>query len=205
MRIPFFFDYTCPWAYIGSARVEAYFAGQDVEIDFKPVYLKQMKEPMVGPEPVGERSYGPRKAGYYARLRSNWAESCGVDLGDADKLVRTDTALLLKGALVALGERRFREYHYPAYRARWVDGDDVSQSSVVQRILEQAGLDADACLEKALSPEMDQRLSAVTEEAMALGVFGVPTIVVADRILWGNDQFEMARYFVEQERQAVPA
>ena len=205
MRIPFFFDYTCPWAYIGSARVEAYFAGQDVEIDFKPVYLKQMKEPMVGPEPVGERSYGPRKAGYYARLRSNWAESCGVDLGDADKLVRTDTALLLKGALVALGERRFREYHYPAYRARWVDGDDVSQSSVVQRILEQAGLDAVACRDKARSPEMDQRLSAVTEEAMALGVFGVPTIVVADRILWGNDQFEMARYFVEQERQAVPA
>ena len=205
MRIPFFFDYTCPWAYIGSARVEAYFAGEDVEIDFKPVYLKQMKEPMVGPEPVGERSYGPRKASYYARLRSNWAESCGVELGDADKLVRTDTALLLKGALVALGERRFREYHYPAYRARWVDGDDVSQPSVVQLILEQAGLDADACLEKALSPEMDQRLSAVTEEAMALGVFGVPTIVVADRVLWGNDQFEMARYFVEQEKQAVPA
>ena len=205
MRIPFFFDYTCPWAYIGSARVEAYFAGRDVEIDFKPVYLKQMKEPMVGPEPVGERSYGPRKASYYARLRSNWAESCGAEFGDADKLVRTDTALLLKGALVALGERRFREYHYPAYRARWVDGDDVSQPSVVQRILEQAGLDADACIEKALSPEMDQRLSAVTEEAMALGVFGVPTIVVADRVLWGNDQFEMARYFVEQEKQAVPA
>ena len=205
MRIPFFFDYTCPWAYIGSARVEAYFAGRDVEIDFKPVYLKQMKEPMVGPEPVGERSYGPRKASYYARLRSNWAESCSAEFGDADKLVRTDTALLLKGALVALGERRFREYHYPAYRARWVDGDDVSQPSVVQLILEQAGLDADACLEKALSPEMDQRLSAVTGEAMALGVFGVPTIVVADRVLWGNDQFEMARYFVEQEKQAVPA
>jgi len=205
MRIPFYFDYTCPWAYIGSARVEAYFAGEDMEIDFKPVYLKQMKEPMVGPEPVGERSYGPRKAGYYARLRSNWAESCGVAFGDADKLVRTDTALLLKGALVALGERRFREYHYPAYRARWVDGDDVSQSSVVHRILQQAGLDADACVEKALSPEMDRRLSAVTEEAMALGVFGVPTIVVADRVLWGNDQFEMARYFVEQEKQAVPA
>ena len=40
---------------------------------------------------------------------------------------------------------------------------------------------------------------------MAIGVFGVPTIVVGDRVLWGNDQFEMARYFVEQELQAVPA
>jgi 2-hydroxychromene-2-carboxylate isomerase len=202
MRIPFFFDYTCPWAYIGSVRVEAYFADQGVKIDFQPVYLKQMKEPMVGPAPVGEQSYGPRKASYHARLRSNWAQCCGAEFGDADKLIRTDTALLLKGALVARAENRFREYHYPAYRARWVDGADVSQVSVVHRLLGQAGLDADACLEKAQSPELDQKLRAVTEDAMALGVFGVPTIVVADRVLWGNDQFEMARYFVEQ---AVPA
>ena len=202
MTIPFFFDYTCPWAYIGSARVEAYFADQGVEIDFKPVYLKQMKEPMVGPEPVGERHYGPRKASYYARLRSNWAESCGAEFGDADKLVRADTALLLKGALVAQEQRCFREYHYPAYRGRWVDGDDVSQPTVVHRLLKHAGLDADLCLEKAQSAEFDQKLSAVTEEAMALGVFGVPTIILDDRVLWGNDQFEMARYFVEQ---AVPA
>ena len=198
MRIPLFFDYTCPWAYIGSARAEAYFADQDVEIDFRPVYLKKMKEPMVGPEPVGEQSYGPRKARYYAQLRANWAECCGVEIGDADKLIRTDTALLLKGALVAQDEGRFREYHYPAYRARWVDGDDVSRAPVVHRLLKQASLDADACLEKAQSAEYDERLSAATEDAMALGVFGVPTIVVAGRVLWGNDQFEMARFFIEQ-------
>jgi 2-hydroxychromene-2-carboxylate isomerase len=202
MTIPLFFDYTCPWAYIGSARAEAYFADQGIAVDFKPVYLKQMKEPMIGPEPVGERSYGPRKASYYARLRSNWAESCGVAFGDADKLVRADTALLLKGALVAQEQQRLREYHYPAYRARWVDGDDVSQPAVVHRLLEQAGLDGDQCLEKAQSGEFDQKLSAVTEEAMALGVFGVPTIVIDGRVLWGNDQFEMARHFIEQ---AVPA
>ncbi len=202
MTIPFFYDYTCPWAYIGSARVETYFADLEVSVDFRPIYLKQMKEPMVGPEPVGERSYGPRKASYYAQLRSNWAQCCGVEFGDPEKLVRADTALLLKGALVARDEGRFREYHYPAYRARWVDGDDVSQPSVVHRLLEQAGLDADACVEKAQSPELDQKLKTVTEEAMALGVFGVPSIVVADRVIWGNDQFEMARHFVEQAKQA---
>ncbi len=205
MKIPFFYDYTCPWAYIGSVRVEAHFTDQGVSIDFRPVYLKQMKEPMVGPEPTGERSYGPRKARYYAQLRSNWAECCGAEFGDPERLVRTDTALLLKGALIAQDEQRFREYHYPAYRARWVDGDDVSQPSVVHGLLERAGLDADACLEKARSPELDQRLSAITEDAMTLGVFGIPTIVVADRVIWGNDQFEMARYFIEQAKQSVPA
>ncbi len=205
MKIPLFYDYTCPWAYIGSARAEAYFADQGVEIDFRPVYLKQMKEPMVGPEPEEERSYGPRKASYYAQLRSHWAQCCGVEFGDPDKLVRADTALVLKGALVAREEQRFREYHFPAYRARWVDGYDVADPSVVHRLLAEAGLDADACLAKAQSTDLDQRLSADTEAAMSLGVFGVPTIVVGDRVIWGNDQFEMARYFVEQELLSVPA
>ena len=205
MKIPFFYDYTCPWAYLGSARVESYFAGQGATIDFRPVYLKRMKEPMVGPELVDERTYGPRKASYYAQLRTNWAACCGAEFGDGDKLVRADTALLLKGALVARDEGCFREYHYPAYRARWVDGDDVSQASVVHRLLGEAGMYADACLEKAQSSELDERLNAVTDEALALGVFGVPSIVAADRVIWGNDQFEMARHFVELARQAVPA
>lgn len=202
MEIPLFFDYTCPWAYIGSARAEAYFADLGVRIDFRPVYLKQMKEPMVGPEPAGERTYGPRKARYYERLRGHWAECCGVEFGDARSLVRVDTALLLRGALVAAEEGRFREYHYPAYRARWVDGDDVSEPSVVRRLLAGANLDADACLARAESEALERKLADATESAMALGVFGVPTIVVGDRVIWGNDQFEMARYFVERETRA---
>ena len=205
MKIPLYYDYTCPWAYIGSARAETFFADLGVTVDFRPVYLKQMKEPMVGPEPAGERTYGPRKARYYERLRSNWAECCGVEFGPADTLVRTDTALLLKGALVAKDEGRFREYHYPAYRARWVDGEDVSRPEVVHGLLARAGLDADACLARAQSQALDRELEEVTEAAIAIGVFGVPTIVIADRIIWGNDQFEMARYFVERELQAEPA
>jgi 2-hydroxychromene-2-carboxylate isomerase len=76
---------------------------------------------------------------------------------------------------------------------------------VVHRLFEQAGLDADACLARVQSPALERKLSDATEAAMAIGVFGVPTIVIGDRVFWGNDQFEMARYFVEQELQAIPA
>lgn len=205
MNLAFFFDYTCPWAYMGSARVEDYFADLRLGIDFRPVYLKQMKEPMQGPEPAEKQTYGPRKARYYAELRTNWAEACGVEFGNQDTLVRADTALLLKGALVASDEGRFREYHYPAYRTRWVNGDDVSDASVVHALLAGAGLDADACLEKAQSPALEQRLTAVTREAMDLGVFGVPSIVLDGRVVWGNDNFEMVRLLVAKERSALPA
>ena len=39
MQIPFYYDYACPWAYLGSCRVEAYFRDLGVEIDFRPVIL----------------------------------------------------------------------------------------------------------------------------------------------------------------------
>ena len=101
MRIPFYYDYTCPWAYIGSCRVEAYFADLDVSIDFRPVYLKQLKEPMLGPATESKQTYGPRKTRYYEHNRDYIAESCGARFGPADKRIRADTALALKAALVA--------------------------------------------------------------------------------------------------------
>ena len=35
-------------------------------------------------------------------------------------------------------------------------------------------------------------LRAATDEAISRGVFGVPTIVVDDRLFWGNDATDMA-------------
>ncbi len=40
MQIPFYFDYACPFAYLGSCRVESYFGDLGVEIDFRPVRLE---------------------------------------------------------------------------------------------------------------------------------------------------------------------
>ena len=73
MNIPFFYDYTCRHGLISAAHgSRPTSTAREQTIDFRPVYLKHMKEPMIGPEPAGERSYGPRKTRYYANLRSNW-------------------------------------------------------------------------------------------------------------------------------------
>jgi len=37
------------------------------------------------------------------------------------------------------------------------------------------------------------RLKAVTEEAVARGVFGAPTMFVGERMFWGQDRLEAVR------------
>ncbi|UCE85795.1 MAG: DsbA family protein [Deltaproteobacteria bacterium] len=198
MEIPFYFDYACPWAYLGSCRVEAYFRDLGAVIDFRPVHLAALVEPTArkGAPP------GDRKKRYYPADLMHWAEMIGAEFAKAGRRERPDTRLLLKGALVASDEGRFREYHYPAYRARWAEARDVADPELVGSLLGAAGLDAQAALARAQSDELESRLRADTQAAIERGVFGVPTLFVGDEMFWGNDRFELARYFIEKQREA---
>jgi 2-hydroxychromene-2-carboxylate isomerase len=196
VQIPFYYDYACPWAYLGSCRVEAYFADLGVEIDFRPVILAKLKEPTAGSGlPLGER----KKRSYIADIK-HWAEMVGAEFSrDAAALMSTDPRLLLRAALVAKEQGRFREFHYPAYRARWAEARDISKPEVVRSLLEGAGLDAAAALERVRSEEIGERLARDTQDAIERGVFGVPTIFVGDKMFWGNDRFELVRYYLQKQ------
>lgn len=196
MKIPFYFDYACPWAYLGSCRVESYFRDLGVEIDFRPIVLADIVEPTARQRPeLGER----KKANYRNDVR-HWAEFIGAEFSPDASKARADTRLLLRAALVAKEGGRFREFHYPAYRARWAEARDVSDPDVVRELLEGAGLDAKRALERASSSEIVERLEADTKAAIERGVFGVPTIFVGDEMFWGNDRFELVRYYVQKGR-----
>jgi 2-hydroxychromene-2-carboxylate isomerase len=199
MQLPLYYDYACPWAYLGSCRAEAYFRDLGVEIDFRPVHLRRLVEPGVGKPP----EHGPRKKKNYTNDIRHWAEMIGAELSpDARALFKTDSSLALRCALVAKDLGKFRELHYPLYRARWARARDVSDEKVLAELIAGAGLDADIVLARARTPELEARLTRDTEEAVARGVFGVPTIFVGDEMFWGNDRFELVRFYVQKATRA---
>jgi 2-hydroxychromene-2-carboxylate isomerase len=195
MQLPLYFDYACPWAYLGSVRAEAYFRDLGVEIDFRPVHLRRLVEPGVGKPP----ELGPRKLRNAANDIRHWAEMIGAEISPgARSLYRSDTQLALRCALVAKEAGRFREFHHPAYRARWAEALDLSDEQVLRALLREAGLGVEETLARARSAELEQRLTEDTEAAIARGVFGVPTIFVGDEMFWGNDRFELARFYLQK-------
>ena len=196
MKIPFYFDYACPWAYLGSTRVESYFGDLGVEIDFCPVRLADLAE-----NPGTKRGLPPgeRKKAWYISDLTAWAELVGADFEMTAGGRRPDTRLLCQAALVAKDHGRFREFHYPAYRARWAEGRAVDDPEIVRELLEGAGLDAGALLSEAESQVLAERLDRDTREAVERGVFGVPTFFVGERMFFGNDRFELARHFIQKQ------
>lgn len=71
----------------------------------------------------------------------------------------------------------------------WADGVDPSTSDGWRQLSTRPGLDdADARIE---DPLVKQTLRANTEEAIAAGVFGVPTFRVDGEVFWGFDATDM--------------
>jgi 2-hydroxychromene-2-carboxylate isomerase len=161
--------------------------------------LSIIKEPPPNPLPEGVKApgLGPRKQANTANDLRHWAELCGAEFHPAGG-ERKDPRLLTQAALVAKDQGRFREYHYPAFRARWAEAKDISDPEVVRALLAGAGLDSEVALERAQSDELRERLDADSRAAIERGVFGAPTLFVGDEMFWGNDRFELVRYYIQK-------
>ena len=73
--------------------------------------------------------------------------------------------------------------------AVWVHGLHVSEPSVVAEVADGVGLAGAHLVEAAQQPEAKARLRQQTDDAIGLGVFGVPSMVVGAEVFWGYDDF----------------
>ena len=71
------------------------------------------------------------------------------------------------------------------FAAVWGGGEGVSDRDAVAPIAARLGLPIDAVSD----PAVKATLRRNTEEAIAAGVFGVPTMIVDGELFWGYDSF----------------
>ena len=90
----------------------------------------------------------------------------------------------MRAAVIAQQEGRTREFALAAYRAAFVRGEDLGDLEVLARL----GVD----VERLADPAVKQALRDATDAAIGAGVRGVPTLQLAGRLHYGDDQLEAA-------------
>jgi 2-hydroxychromene-2-carboxylate isomerase len=90
------------------------------------------------------------------------------------------------------------------YSAAWGQGRAIETPEQVGAVLTEAGFDAKALLERAALPEVKDRVRRNTEEALAAGVFGVPSVVVDGEMFWGVDSLGHLERFLEGRDPLTP-
>lgn len=76
--------------------------------------------------------------------------------------------------------------------AGWAHGRDLADPAAITAALTDAGLDGPALVAAASDPKIKKQLVDATNEAIARGVFGVPTFAIrdgaVDELVWGQDR-----------------
>jgi 2-hydroxychromene-2-carboxylate isomerase len=73
------------------------------------------------------------------------------------------------------------------YRGTWGGGPGVTEPDVVAKLATDAGFDGPALVRAASTEAVKARLKVQTDEALAHGAFGVPTLLVDGELFWGYD------------------
>jgi 2-hydroxychromene-2-carboxylate isomerase len=90
------------------------------------------------------------------------------------------------------------------FRATWAESRPVAEPATVREMLAELGLPADALLAAAQTDPVKQRLRQNTDDALARGVFGVPTLLARGELFWGFDDLEYLDMFLSG-RDPLPA
>lgn len=80
------------------------------------------------------------------------------------------------------------------FRFIWRQGENVEDDQSWRRLADALGVpDAE---ERVNDPEVKAELRRATDQALARGIFGVPTFVAGDELFWGEDATEMLADFL---------
>lgn len=192
MNATFYFDYISPYAYIGWQKLSELKQKTGLTIEPVPVLFAGLLRAygQIGP------AEHPAKQKW---MQKNIARKC-EEMGIAIKAPQFHPFNPLLGLRIAAQEtdiQRRYEIIDALMKAVWQEQKHISEENDVFEALSQAGLDAQALIKQGLEKSASEQLKHNTSEAIAKGVFGVPTIIVAEDLFFGQDDYRYIEQLLE--------
>jgi len=186
-----YLDFISPYAYLAFEALPQHLVGVSHRMVYKPVLFAAMLKHhgQLGPaEIAGKREWTYRQVLWQAK-------QLGVSL-DMPLSHPFNPIALLRLAVASSADGEPNRYVCETiFKHVWQGGaaaDDAARmQTLMQQLSPQRAVDA---------PDVKDQLKANTEEAIAHGVFGVPTFCVDDKVFWGLDSLPMMRAYLDGDQ-----
>jgi 2-hydroxychromene-2-carboxylate isomerase len=122
-----------------------------------------------------------RRAANYGLLAVKWPDDWP-----------SNTLAAMRAAVFAQQAGRAVAFSLAAFRQAFAAGRDLGEIDNVLIAAAACELHPNAVVKGIETKSIKDKLRAATDEALELGVEGIPTIAVGDRLFWGDDRVEEA-------------
>ena len=181
-KADWYFDFISPFAYIALNRVER--LSQKVEIRYRPVLFAGLLNHW---EQKGPAEIPPKRVWTY-RWCTWWATQLGIAF--RSPAVHPFNPLPYLRLAIAAGNTP------PAIRrifeAVWTTGADPNDERTFEQLARSLDVDPSRLGDQAIK----EALRLETSQAVARGVFGVPTLIVDEELFWGADAMDFVEAYL---------
>jgi 2-hydroxychromene-2-carboxylate isomerase len=187
--VDFWFEFASTYSYPAASRVEAAANAAGVTLRWRPFLLG----PIFREQGWNDSPFNiyPAKGRYMWRDLARICAELQLPWRQPSRFPRNGL-VAARVACAVQDEPWCGDFVRAVYRANFADDREIGEPSVVAAVLTELGHPAEATLARAGESAVKERLRAQTEEAVRLGIFGAPTLVVGAELFWGNDRIEAA-------------
>ena len=185
-KVQFYFDTVSPFSYLAWHQIHKRITEvSDIEIEYRPVSLiRILKEHNIIP-PISISA----KKKYNQQDLMRFAKKYGI-------LVKTPPKMpflsfySLKFFLAIEMVQQQKIFMDRVMKGIWLEQKDGANSTVIQEMAQEVGLDIKKLTQKAISIETKKKLDQNNTQAVEKGVFGVPSFTVKEELFFGNDRID---------------
>jgi len=197
--IEFFFDCSSPWTYLAFHNIQPLAKELGEEISWRPILVGGIFN-TVNPSVYASRETPvPLKARYMLKDLKDWARSAQLAIKMPPTVFPVNSVKAMRGC-IWLGEDMV-PFARALFEAYWGDDKDISKDEVLAGICQRLGIEQQKFFTGITEQAIKDQLKANTDEVIARGGFGSPTIFV-DRIdmYFGNDRLPLIREAVRRRK-----
>ena len=189
-KVEFFFDVGSPTTYLAWTQLPGLCAHCGAELVYRPMLLGGVFQATGNASPATV----PAKGRYMDADMARFARRYGVPLA-RNPFFPVNTLMLMRGATGAQlrAPERFQDYLRAVFHAMWVEPQNLNDPAIATAMLAAAGFEPAEVAGWIGDAEVKTALRATTEEAVARGVFGAPTMFVGDALFFGQDRLDFVR------------
>lgn len=186
-------DNICPFCTVGAKRLKKLQQELDFDVEWKAFEI----HPETPKEGMKTAKYFPN---YDMKAMKNHIENFGKDVGiKLNGDVLANSKLSLAANEFAKEKGKFNEFHEAIFKANFDDGENIGDINVLLAIAEGVGLN-----KKELSQYLrnQENLNAIDEssaQAKKLGITGVPSFIINNKMVVGAQSSEVLKEFIENE------
>ncbi len=186
-------DNICPFCTVGAKRLKKLQQELDFDVEWKAFEI----HPETPKEGMKTAKYFPN---YDMKRMKNHIENFGKDVGmKLDGDILANSKLSLAANEFAKEKGKFNEFHEAIFKANFEDGENIGDINVLLAIAQGIGLN-----KKELSQYLNnqENLNAIDEssaQAMKLGITGVPSFIINNKMVVGAQSSEVLKEFIENE------